>query len=175
MESLLIISIIGVWGNLILQTGWFIWSYSVHRRKHFTDTASEDSREIDFHDRIEEYLELRIHNEQIIKDRDLLWKEFTPQAPAPSFTPSFTHPDLYGDKMPFRTDWTCDTVFNTTGDTTGDTTADTAITGLRTQFEPKRGPDGKFRPEDIAGDLDSFFDSKEPEDTKDTKDTNEHN
>ncbi len=41
-DNLLIISIIGVWGNLLLQTSWFIWSYKEHHRKHYLDDKSQE-------------------------------------------------------------------------------------------------------------------------------------
>ncbi len=37
MDKVEIIILIGVWGNLILQSVWFLWSRSIHNRKHLTD------------------------------------------------------------------------------------------------------------------------------------------
>ena len=42
MNILLIISIIGVWGNLILQAYWFMWSYKEHHRKHYLDDKNKE-------------------------------------------------------------------------------------------------------------------------------------
>ena len=36
-EIIISITAIASVGNLILQTGWFLWSYNIHKRKHFTD------------------------------------------------------------------------------------------------------------------------------------------
>jgi len=40
------IVMLGVWGNLILQTSWFIWSYKNHHRKHYLDDEIKDDREL---------------------------------------------------------------------------------------------------------------------------------
>ena len=66
-----IIIMIGVLWNAGLQTYWFFWSKKIEKRKHFTD-----GDEIDLHDRVEEYFQLRIHNERVIADRDKMWEEF---------------------------------------------------------------------------------------------------
>jgi len=36
-KTIEIIVMFGVWGNLILQSGWFVWSKSIHDRKHKED------------------------------------------------------------------------------------------------------------------------------------------
>ncbi len=37
LEIIVTLTAIASVGNLILQTGWFIWSRNIHKRKHFSD------------------------------------------------------------------------------------------------------------------------------------------
>ena len=34
---------IAIVGNFVLQSFWFWWSYGIHKRKHFTDTNTENN------------------------------------------------------------------------------------------------------------------------------------
>ncbi len=61
--------------NTCLQLYWFKWSKSVEKRKHFTDSDSNNA-EIDLINNIDEYLELKVQNEIVIRDRDKEWQEF---------------------------------------------------------------------------------------------------
>ncbi len=94
MDALLIIayiSAIGVWGNLVLQSSWFIWSYSVHKRKHFTD-----SNEIDDITRIEKmYKELYEKNINEHKAK-LNWEEFTPDTHQRGEDGKYNHKEIDG-------------------------------------------------------------------------------
>ena len=37
LEVIVTITAVASVGNLILQSSWFVWSYNIHKRKHFTD------------------------------------------------------------------------------------------------------------------------------------------
>ena len=63
-------------GNFFLQFGWFIWSYNIHRRKHFTDSGASANAEIDLITSIQTYVDAKVENEIVIKKRDEEWSEF---------------------------------------------------------------------------------------------------
>jgi len=62
-----VIILIGVWGNLMLQSAWFFWSYKFPHRKHYTDDV-----EIDLIDKLDEYFETKLQNEKLKAN----WGEF---------------------------------------------------------------------------------------------------
>jgi len=62
-------------GNFFLQSSWWIWSYKIHNRKHFTDSEAA-STEIDLIHSIQSYVDAKVENELIIKARDKEWSEF---------------------------------------------------------------------------------------------------
>lgn len=69
IEAIELIIMVGVVGNFMLQLFWYFKTTGESK-------GSTNESEIEFHDRIEEYLQLRIHNEQVIKERDKLWTDF---------------------------------------------------------------------------------------------------
>lgn len=107
MESILIISAIGVTWNTVLQTWWFFWSRKVYERKHLTD-----EQEIDISDRIREFYQ----EKEDFEYRQRGWRDFGSQ----------NHLRHRGDDF-------------------------------FTHQEPKRGANGKYNPDEIAGSLDDFF------------------
>lgn len=127
-----IIVMIGVIGNFVLQLIWFAWSYNVNKRKHYAD----DEKEIEFHDRIEEYLQLRIHNEQVIKDRDKLWSDFIPSSKSEGTKKQ--------EKSQFNTFLEPFVGIND-------------IENINQPNQPEKLENGKYNPDEIEGRLDSFF------------------
>lgn len=51
--------LVAVVGNFLLQLSWFIWSYSVSKRKHYTD-----EHEIEFIDKLDAYFSTKLENEK---------------------------------------------------------------------------------------------------------------
>jgi len=61
---------IGVIWNAVLQTGWFIWSYKIHNRKHLSD----DEIEIELFDKLKKHFD-DLEDE---RKRHQNWTDFTP-------------------------------------------------------------------------------------------------
>lgn len=74
-EVVELIIMAGVWGNVILQANWFIWSYKEHHRKHYLD----DAQEIDMFDKVNDFYNKKKKEEIEAHKAKLNWKEFDPE------------------------------------------------------------------------------------------------
>ena len=103
---------VGVIGNFTLQLGWFIWSYRVHHRKHFTDAPMDiisASSEIDILDNLKEYVD-----KEILKlEGKINWRDFgaktepLPQGPSKLENGKYNPDEIVG---------TLDSMFNAEND-----------------------------------------------------------
>ena len=73
---------IGVLGNFLLQSAWFIWSYQIHNRKHFTD-----DNEIELYDRVMVYVDNELNKREKIREEkrtSSFMNDFNTPRPKPS-------------------------------------------------------------------------------------------